>query len=163
MPVQARDLWGLVRGKPHIDPDDLAEAVEGQVADGGELDYRTRLLIRDSVEALRGYWGERRLGEWLTARPARGRIEAICAERFERTGFPSIRERLMEKTDPATIEQLFRELGSRMHHRTRLAVGGSVALIMPGYLERATEDIDVVDEVPAEIRSQHALLDELRK
>src|SRR5262249_28212190 len=60
-------------------------------------------------------------------------------------------------------QQFLRELGSRLRHRVRLAVGGSIALILPGYLERATEDIDVVDEVPAEIRSQHALLDELQK
>ncbi|MCI0455661.1 MAG: DUF6036 family nucleotidyltransferase [Gemmataceae bacterium] len=165
MPVQARDLWDLVPGKPQIDPHDLAEAVESQAAEGGALDYRTRLLIRDSVEALKGYWGERRVKEWLASSPARAPIERICAESFERPGFPSIKERLMEKTDPATVEQLFRELGSRirLRHRVRLAVGGSVALILPGYLERATEDIDVVDEIPAEIRSQHALLDELRK
>lgn len=165
MPVQTRDLWSLVSGTPQIDPHDLAEAVEARSAEGGELDYRTRLLIRDSVEALRGYWGERRFREWLAGCAARARVEAICAEPFERAGFSSIRERLMEKTDPATVEQLFRELGSRLRlpHRIRLAVGGSVALILPGYLARATEDIDVVDEIPAEIRSQHALLDDLRK
>jgi hypothetical protein len=153
----------LVRGTPQVDPRDLAEAVEAQAAEGGELDYRTRLLIRDSVEALRGYWGERRFREWLVNCVARPRIEAICAESFERPGFPSIKERLVEKNDPATVEQLFRELGSRIRRRVRLVVGGSVALILPGYLERATDDIDVVDEIPAEIRSQHALLDELRK
>jgi hypothetical protein len=40
-------------------------------------------------------------------------------------------------------------------------VGGSAALILPGYLSRQTEDIDAVDEVPAEIRSQHKVLQEL--
>src|SRR5438552_3985685 len=39
----------------------------------------------------------------------------------------------------------------------------SAALILQGYLSRATDDIDVVDEVPAEIRSLHALLQDLRK
>src|SRR5947209_617355 len=33
---------------------------------------------------------------------------------------------------------------------------------MPGYLSRPTEDIDVVDEVPKELREQHALLSELK-
>jgi hypothetical protein len=162
MPVRAHDLWSLVWGKPHIDPDDLAAAVEEQ-ADEPDLDYRTRLLIRDSVEALRGYWGERRANDWLAGSPARERLQAICAEPFERPGFPTIQRRLMEKTDPAVVQQLFRELGSRVRHRLRLAVGGSIALILPGYLERATTDIDVVDELPPEIRSQHALLDDLQK
>ena len=48
-------------------------------------------------------------------------------------------------------------------HVQLVIVGGSIALILPGYRERATTDIDVVDELPAEIRSQHALLDDLRK
>ena len=71
----------------------------------------------------------------------------------------------MDKTDPEKVQQLLRELGSRIHlrHRLRLAIGGSIALILPGYLERSTTDIDVVNELPAEIRSQHALLEDLRK
>ncbi len=162
MAVRAHDLWSLVWGKPHIDPEDLASAVEEQ-ADDSALDYRTRLLIRDSVEALKAHWGERRVREWLARSPARTRLEVICAESFERTGFPTIRDRLMDKTDPKTVEQFFRELGSRIRHRLRIAVGGSIALILPGYLERATTDIDVVDELPPEIRSQHALLDDLQK
>jgi hypothetical protein len=162
MAVKTRSLWGLVWGTPHIDPDDLADAVESQ-ADESSLDYRTRLLIRDSIDALKGYWGERRVRDWLAHSPVRERIETTCEESFERPGFPTIQERLMEKTDPQTIRQLFRDLGSRISGRVRLAVGGSVALILPGYLERATTDIDVVDELPSEIRSQHALVEELRK
>ena len=45
----------------------------------------------------------------------------------------------------------------------RLAVGGSIALILYGLLSRATEDVDVVDEVPVELRSLHAVLDELER
>ncbi|HYT87082.1 MAG TPA: DUF6036 family nucleotidyltransferase [Gemmataceae bacterium] len=164
MPVQTHGLWGLVYGTPEIDPDTLAGAVESQAA-ATALDYRTRLLIRDSVQALRHYWGEQRTRDWLAGSPSGERIEAICAESFERPGFPTIRERLMDKTDPEKVQQLLRELGSRIHlrHRLRLAIGGSIALILPGYLERSTTDIDVVNELPAEIRSQHALLEDLRK
>jgi hypothetical protein len=158
----ASDLWGLVWGRSQIDPADLARAVAEQAAEGN-LDYRTRLLIRDSVAALEAHWGPKRVQEWLSQSPAREAIQAIRREQFERPGLPYIGERLMEKTDPEAVRQLFRELGSRVHQKLRLAVGGSIALILPGYLARATEDIDVVDELPPEIRSKHALLDELRK
>ena len=59
------------------------------------------------------------------------------------------------------FRQYFRELGQHVRRPTPFRVGGVVALILPGYVSRRTEDIDVVDEVPAEIRSQHALLDSL--
>jgi hypothetical protein len=164
MPQLAKGLWSLVWGMPQIDPNDLARAVEEQALEGG-LDYRTRLLIRDSAVALKAYWGLQRYNAWLDRSAARDEVEAICEEEFERPGFPSIRDRLMEKTEPDKVHDLFRELGRRLRlrHPLRLAVGGSIALILPGYLARATEDIDVVNELPAEIRSQHALLDELEK
>ena len=69
----------------------------------------------------------------------------------------------MEKTEPKDILQLFRDLGSELHHTTRLYIGGSVALILSDFLTRKTEDIDVVDEVPQDIRSDHKLLDRLEK
>jgi hypothetical protein len=43
-------LWELVWGKPWIDPARLAEALDREARPG--LDYRTRLLIRDSANAL---------------------------------------------------------------------------------------------------------------
>jgi hypothetical protein len=162
MVVQNRSLWGLVWGRPEVDPSDLAQAV-AQQAVRPALDFRTRLLIRDSVEALKDYWGPERLARWLNQCPARDAIEAIRGQDLGEPGFSTIKERLMEKTDPEVVRQFFEDLGQRIRHRLRLAVGGSIALILPGYLERATEDIDVVDELPAEIRSQHALLAELRK
>lgn len=69
----------------------------------------------------------------------------------------------MEKTDPETVRQLLRELSTHFRDKVQIQVGGAIALIMPGYLSRATEDIDVVNEVPSEIRSQHKLLEGLRK
>ena len=38
-----------------------------------------------------------------------------------------------------------------------------MALILSGALSRRTEDIDIVDEIPLEIRSEHELLDHLAK
>src|SRR5438105_4685905 len=99
MPLQAHDLWTLVKGRPEIDPDDLAAAIAEQVREP-DLDYRTRLLIRDGADALRDYWGPARFQRWLAGRAERERLEGVFREDFERAGFPSIRRRLMEKTDP---------------------------------------------------------------
>src|SRR5262249_28283079 len=153
--------WTLFWKSPEIDPDDLAHAVEERVA-AGDMDYRVRLLVRDSVEALKDYWGAPRFEGWLAQSPVRERIEAIRREEFERPGFPMLKECLVEKTDPQQVRQFFETLGSklRLRQRLRIAVGGSIALIMPGYLARSTTDIDVVNELPPELRSQHALLDE---
>jgi hypothetical protein len=160
MPVRAHDLWSLVLDRQYVDPRELADAVEAQ-AEEDALDFRTRLLIRDSLEALRDYWGEGRFGEWLANCPARGRLEAIRHEDLGRTGFPFLREQVMEPTRPETIRQFFEELGSRLHKTVKVNVGGSGALILTGYLSRQTQDLDVVDELPEDIRSLHKTLDSL--
>src|SRR5437868_6231696 len=104
MALHTLDLWNLVRKRPQIDPRDLAEAVRGEVHQA-PLDYRTRLLIRDSVEALRLYWGNSRLEEWLAQSPERDTIRTICGEEYDKIGSPSLRNRLMEKTEPEGILQ----------------------------------------------------------
>lgn len=64
----------------------------------------------------------------------------------------------MDATRPETVLQFLRELGERLQAPARIDIGGSTALILAGLLSRATEDIDVVDEAPEPIRSDHALL-----
>ena len=68
---------------------------------------------------------------------------------------------MADATDPATILQLLRELGGILQIPARLDVGGSSSLILRSLLSRATEDIDVVDEVPAAIRVEHDMLADL--
>jgi hypothetical protein len=160
MAVHANDLWSLVLDRQYVDPGELADAVRAQ-AEVPALDFRTRLLIRDSVEALRTYWGEGRLNEWLKRCPNRGRIEAIRREELGKPGFPFLREQVMEPTRAATLREFFEELGQQLHRPVRIAVGGSGALILTDYLSRRTQDIDVVDELPPEIRSLHKVLDQL--
>jgi hypothetical protein len=162
MPVLGKDLWSLTTGRPQVDPHDLSEAIVVQI-EQGDLDYRTRLLIRDSVVALRQYWGDERLVAWLRDCPVRGEIEAICQEEFERPGFPSLEKRLVDKTDPEDIRQFLRELGLHVPRSIPVYIGGSAALILPGYLSKKTDDVDVVDEVPGELRSQHQLLAQLHQ
>lgn len=60
-----------------------------------------------------------------------------------------------------TILLFFRELGTESAEPARLEVGGSSALILRDLLRRGTDDIYVVNEVPASLRSQHELLNRL--
>jgi len=162
MVAQAKDLWKVVWGRPQVDPNDLAEAVEEQ-ARRDDLDYRTRLLIRDSIDALKKHWGDRHVDEWLAQSPARNRIQSICSEEFDKVGFPTLKERIMKRTDPEDVRQFFRELSGHVRNPMRLLVGGAIAMIVPGYLRRSTEDVDIVDEVPQELREQHELIADLKK
>jgi hypothetical protein len=154
------ELWNLIRGKPEVDATALAEAIEREVCQP-DLDFRTRLLIRDSTEALGHFWGAQQLAQWLKNSPARSGIEAIQREDLGAPGFPTLKGRIVAKTEPKTIEQFLRDLGTHLTKRLSLQIGGSAALILRGFIARATEDIDVVDEVPAEIREQRSLLDQL--
>jgi hypothetical protein len=162
MPGLAKNLWSLVWKGPEIDPGDLADAVQCQAAQP-DLDYRTRLLIRDSIDALRDHWGPERVHRWLADSSIRDKIENICREDFERPGFTLIKSRLMDKTEPSDVQDMLRDLGKHIRRPLRLNIGGSIALILPGYVSRHTEVIDVVDEVPQEVRTQYALLDEFKK
>ena len=68
----------------------------------------------------------------------------------------------MEKTRPETIKQYLRELGESIRKSIRIDIAGGASLILGGYISRRTTDVDIINEVPAELRSQHALLDELK-
>lgn len=157
MPVTAKDLWSLALEHRQVDPDDLAQAFEAQVRQG-DLDYRSRLLVRDSLDALQRHWGPARLQHWLRQCPYREQIEAIWTAHYEEVGFPSLRRRIVDTTRPEQVKQFFRELAQHVQHPVSLVIGGAIALILPGLLSRRTEGIDVVDAVPAALRSQHQLL-----
>jgi len=160
MPVAEEDLWSLTRGRPQIDPERLARAVEREVSSGA-LDFRTRLLIRDSVEALGRFWGDHRVQAWLARSPARSRLIELLRADLGPPGFPTLKERIVEATRPDVVLQFLREVGSHLKRPATLFIGGSAALIVLGKLSRHTEDIDVVDEVPEELRQEHDLLHRL--
>jgi hypothetical protein len=162
MSAATKDLWTLTWGRPQVDPDALAQAVETQCA-LDNLDFRTRLLIRDSVEALRQHWGEQRLRQWLDKSPRRKLIQQVLDSDLGPVGFPTLASRLMKPVDSEVVLELLRYLGNHVQTRTRLVIGGSIALMLRGLLSRATEDIDVVDELPPEIRNQHELLADIAR
>src|SRR5947207_2030334 len=116
MQVAEDRLWAVTFGQSQIDPVTLAAALEEAASAGVELlDFRTRLLIRESLESLRGYWGERRFEQWLANS---GYADALS--RIQRGDFD---EHGLQKQ-----------------------------------MQRATEAVDVVDEIPIELRSDHELL-----
>ena len=141
----------------------MRAAVEDQVI-RQDLDYRSRVLIRDSIKALRHHWGDERVENWLMGSPVGEQIAAIDRGPWDDDrGFSSLIRRVVDALTPQTIERFFRDLSRHVRRPLRLAVGGSAALIVLGYLARPTEDVDVVDEVPKELREQHALLSELKE
>jgi hypothetical protein len=153
------DLWMLIRGTPSIDPAALLEAMEHECRRGPH-DFRTRLLLRDVFTALQRRWGDVTLSARLSE-SARALLHRIVAENLGEPGFPSLERRMADSTDPRTLQQFLRELGDALQTPARMDVGGSSALILRGLLSRATDDVDVVDEIPEVLRVEHELLDGL--
>src|SRR5215831_18651471 len=104
MPVDAKDLWSLALDHVQVDPDDLVQAIEDQVR-RGDLDYRSRLLIHDSLEALQMHWGAERLQQWLLQCPHHEQIRAMWTAHYDEVGFPSLRRRVVEIIRPEQVKQ----------------------------------------------------------
>ena len=161
------ELWTVAINTPYVDAAALASAIEAAAENPAEsLDYRTRLLIRDGLHALEGHWGRDRFSRWLSQSPVRDNIErARDPEYFDKDpqeiGFPSLSRRVVDVTKPETVLEFFRLLSRHVRRPIRLNVGGSLALILRGLLSRRTEDVDVVNEVPPELREQHDVLHQL--
>src|SRR3954463_8024066 len=86
-------LWKLPFGQPQIDPMRLASAVAAQARDS-DLDFRTRLLIRDSLNALEDFWGKSRFDEWFAKLDVRDRLQTIRDDTgLGEPGFASLRMR----------------------------------------------------------------------
>src|SRR5882762_9732012 len=88
------DLWSLVLDQSEIDPDDLAAAIEREVQKAA-LDFRTRLLIRDSLDLLRRFWGVERTSEWLRKAESGDTIRAISNADLGPPGFSLLSRRIM--------------------------------------------------------------------
>ena len=106
---QSLDPWQLVWGQPYIDSDTLAAAIESDLQRHPQPDYRTRLLVRDAVEAIRSFWDPTKFKRWLAASPVRDRLRAILSESFDETGTP-IDPR---QTTPAVFEPPLDDLESQ--------------------------------------------------
>ena len=157
------DLWALALSGHPIDISLLVAALDGAVAGraNADLDFRTRLLVRDGLNALAFKWNTSRVEKWIGESANPKLLAGIWHEPLGAAGFPSLQGRLMETTKPEIVLQFLRELGMRSGEAARIELGGATALILANVLIRRTEDIDVVDEIPAALRSQHELLNEL--
>ncbi len=152
------DPWRLVWGQPYIDSRTLAAAIEQDLAQSDQPDFRTRLLVRDAAVALRSYWGSRRFAQWLAASPVGSRIRAILDEDLGEPGYSTIRRRLVDGIDSTLLSQVFELLGRNIHGRVEIHIAGSVPTLIKGLTARPTDDINLVDEVPQEIRRQRDVL-----
>jgi hypothetical protein len=145
-----------------IDADSLARAIQREVSESaGEFDFRTRLLIRDSIDALNVHWGNEKTAAWLARSSHNAILRSIHNSDLGEAGFPSLIHRIMDTTKPETVLQFLRELALHCPQPARLEIGGAIAGILAGMLSRHTEDIDIIDEVPVILRSQHEMLNEL--
>jgi hypothetical protein len=161
MSTAADELWALTWARRHIDSNAVADRL-AHLLRGGPLDFRTRLLVRDALVGLDEVWGRDRFSAWSSAN---GVAEAVRSIREDAdlgpTAFRRLGKRLMTPTTIETVHAFFRDLGSEVRNPARIIVGGAVALILSDKLHRSTEDIDVVDELPAELAASHELLREL--
>jgi hypothetical protein len=120
-------------------------------------------LVRDAAQAIKSYWGPRRFAQWLRKSPVAHTISAILKENLGEAGYPSIGRRLVTATEEAPVRQIFSLLGKDVAERVEVNVAGSIPTLLGGFTARPTEDIDLVDEVPAAIRKQRALLNRIKK
>jgi hypothetical protein len=168
-PVHGADpalaLWNLL-ASPTIDPATLARAIETVLVQPN-LDWRTLQLVKEGWEALEQAIEPRLLNDYLLERTAIQITEAIRARiadvstSHRDVKFPSLKERLMPHLSPITVRQFLRELGGAIASPATITMGGAASLVLRGLLSRATEDVDIVDEVPVEIRDERQVLQDL--
>jgi len=152
------DPWELVWGQPYIDCETLAAAIEDDLQYTPDPDFRTRLLVRDAARALKSYWGPRRFARWLTDSPVKNRIHKIIEEKLGPPGFHHLRRRLVSNVGSNDIRQIFSLLGERVRDSIDVYIAGSIPTLIQGLTARPTDGIDIVNEVPAQIRKQGDLL-----
>lgn len=153
--------WSLVKtGGQAVDAEALFAAIRDPAVLGTD-DSRTQLLVRDAVLGLRHFWGEPSFARRLRRLPERETIETFLTKPMDEIGFPSLQSRIMNVTGTDTLTMLCRDLGSRLRQPATIIVGGSFALTVAAMIARNTEDVDVVDELPAALREDPSLLDNL--
>ena len=159
--VRDPDAWTLVQNRGWIPEDALLPALRKTAELEPDPCYRTRMLVHDALDALAARWGEdvvrRRMGSDSAAR----RLAEYWADEYDKVGFWSIPRRLVNPTTPDIIRKFLRELGDRIRHPASISIGGSCSLLVTETLVRSTEDMDVVNELPEVIRTDHQLVNYL--
>lgn len=156
------DPWELVWGQPYIRAAALADAIEQDLARTARPDFRTRLLVRDAARALKSYWGNAKFDRWLRHSSVGNRVGTILAENLGKPGFTNIRRRLVASFGRDRLEQILDLLGQRVHTKVQISIAGSIPTLVSGLTVRPTNDIDIIDEVPKELRTQRELLSSIK-
>jgi len=129
-------LWDLVSTQSELPPQQLAAALREQCQQGLD-DPRTRQLAYECSLALQG---------WNVEIPQ-------VPKGPEPTGkFASLQRRVNLVTTAEHILSFLREISLSLTVECEVIVGGASSLILDHLIQRATEDVDLVDEVPAPIR-----------
>ncbi len=151
-------IWLMVNSGHPIDSEMLYKHLSATTAVPD--DFRSKILIRDSLNALSAIWGKNQLRNRLTHDRA---LEILDLMDFCKSdeGFVTLKERLMTPIDTKNVLQMLRELGERIGESTTITVGGSLALMLYQLISRHTDDIDLVDPIPPVIQENHSLLNEL--
>lgn len=166
MQTPVDDLWTYVKRQRWLSARELFNRVSLAAACGDEfdLDYRSRLLIRDSLDALARYFGRAYVKSRVARMPTASALAATWESKFDgETGFPSLKHRLMEPITHDDVLRYLRDLGGEVREPTQATIGGSIALIMRDLIVRATEDIDVVNDIPHSIRELHGALQRMQE
>lgn len=149
------DAWRLVRSGGPIDAMQFLRSLR-DLAGRSIDDTRDQLLLRDGLQALEQHWGPAVLQRRLRTLDF-PKTKSLPAD----AGFHMLGERMVDATDPNALLQMLRELGVRVRQPTTLIVGGSLSLMLDALIVRVTDDVDLVDELPATLRAEPVLLDEL--
>ncbi len=153
--------WNIVWGQPYIDSNRLALAIEQELLRNPQPDFRTRLLIRDSVQALQSFDRSKTFSKWLDGSAVKAKIEAILQENLGESGFHNIKDRLVTNIKRNELEQVFELLGRNIRKPLEVCIAGSIPALISELTARPTDDIDFIDEVPSEIREQRETLKQI--
>src|SRR5688500_20114241 len=104
MPTGADERWNAAQRPFDVDASALACAVES-AAGYTSLDYRTRLLVRDSIRALEAHWGEERFAAWFRHSPRHRELGQMCTavEADGDVAFPYLARSIVDAIYPHTV------------------------------------------------------------
>lgn len=158
-------LWRIVTRSSSISPKALLVRLANALRTP-DPDPRSIVLMRECFGAL-----GRTLGRNFVAQKIAGHAETavdlrlmqdITSHSIEPNKFPSILPRLIEPISAQNVIECLRDVSTQLRERVSIVVGGSSVLLLKHLIERATENIDVLDELPEELRDQHAVLDDIK-
>src|SRR5207253_8365713 len=110
----------------------------------------------------RSYWGPQKFAHWLKKSSVRNKIRTILTEKLGQEGFHNIRGRLVTNVGSSEIQQIFSILGQSVRDSIDVYIAGSIPTMIQGLTARPTDDIDIVNEIPEEIRKQRHILKKIR-